>query len=535
MTRFGLLIAAFVLCLATVGWGIPLPKIPCTFVADVTYTVTYMKQKTSNRYTHYSLYTDSFQAFSQVGNIEDYSNGNASMILVPPNRYTLITPFFDRKLCTTLPIKTSMQCFSVDSDASVRGENELCHFNKKRHCNVFAFTDMFERDQVYYVYNDSTADAPELDSIIIYGDSEPEVDEEYHFHKWSLETPDKSHFAPAKDQPCTDLVSSSKADAILHTAQRSYSSFALNNAIIRESNLASVYVNDGARLSRLSAEAKTWYPRPAKIFEGLTLEEAAKKFKQPNEYLRKPSMKGESGQQAFILPPEAIPESFDARTQWPQCGIDKIRDQGSCGSCWAFGAAESFSDRACIAANLKQPVPLSPQYLVDCDTDLDGCGGGYVDIAWNDLTKIGITSEACWPYAGKASQCPTKCADGTPIQLAYSNKPYSSFVPFNRQKTEAAIQTEIMTHGPVETAFWVFDDFMNYGGGIYEKLKSASFAGGHAVKIIGWGYDATQEEPYWLCANSWGDSWGENGFFRIKRGNSECGIEDQIATGIPKV
>jgi len=237
-----------------------------------------------------------------------------------------------------------------------------------------------------------------------------------------------------------------------------------------------------------------------------------------------------------VLPVEDIPVSFDAREQWPLCGIGNIRDQGSCGSCWAFGAAESFSDRACIANGLKEPVVLSPQYLLDCDTELDGCGGGYVDAAWNDLAKIGITTESCWPYLAKQNQkCPVKCADGTPLQTAFSGKPYSVFVPFDLKKTEAAIQTEIMTNGPVETAFWVFDDFMNYGGGIYEKLKSASLAGGHAVKIIGWGYDKVQKLPYWLCANSWGEDWGEHGFFRIRRGNSECGIEDQIATGIPKV
>ena len=100
-------------------------------------------------------------------------------------------------------------------------------------------------------------------------------------------------------------------------------------------------------------------------------------------------------------------------------------------------------------------------------------------------------------------------------------------------KTVAAIQTEIMLHGPVETAFWVFDDFLNYGGGVYEKLRSASYAGGHAVKIIGWGYDEVDEVPYWLGANSWGSDWGEQGFFRIRRGNNECGFEDQVATAVP--
>jgi len=299
--------------------------------------------------------------------------------------------------------------------------------------------------------------------------------------------------------------------------------------------VSQLLVNDADRVARLQAEARTWKPRATRAFEGLTLEQAALKFKQPHDYLRKPSVKGAVGKQRLVYPLSGIPDSFDARVTWPQCGIDKIRDQKSCGSCWAFGAAESFSDRACIAHKLKEPVVLSPQYLLDCDTDLDGCGGGYVDVAWYDLAKVGITTDACWPYlAEQNDKCPLKCADGSPLQVALSDAPYSAYVPFDTKKTVAAIQTEIMTNGPVETAFWVFDDFMNYGGGIYEKLNSASLSGGHAVKIIGWGYDEHEEEPYWLCANSWGEDWGEKGFFRIKRGTNECGIEDQIATGIPK-
>jgi len=78
----------------------------------------------------------------------------------------------------------------------------------------------------------------------------------------------------------------------------------------------------------------------------------------------------------------------------------------------------------------------------------------------------------------------------------------------------------------VETAFTVYTDFANYVGGIYHHVKG-SMEGGHAVRIVGWGVE--KGNKYWKVANSWNPYWGEKGYFRIKRGGSECGIEDGVA------
>merc|ERR1719414_1068419 len=81
-----------------------------------------------------------------------------------------------------------------------------------------------------------------------------------------------------------------------------------------------------------------------------------------------------------------------------------------------------------------------------------------------------------------------------------------------------------MMHGPIQIGFMVYPSFMSYSSGIYHKLKSEKRAeGGHAVKIVGWGIDAGKK--YWVVANSWGPMWGEEGFFRMLRGEDECGIE----------
>jgi len=90
------------------------------------------------------------------------------------------------------------------------------------------------------------------------------------------------------------------------------------------------------------------------------------------------------------------------------------------------------------------------------------------------------------------------------------------------------IMQEVYTNGPVEVAFSVYQDFFSYTGGVYTH-KSGALAGGHAVKLIGWGVD--QGQDYWLIANSWGASWGLDGYFMILKGVNECGIESNVIAG----
>merc|ERR1711972_1002091 len=93
------------------------------------------------------------------------------------------------------------------------------------------------------------------------------------------------------------------------------------------------------------------------------------------------------------------------------------------------------------------------------------------------------------------------------------------------------VQKLIMQGGPVETAFTVYSDFENYAGGVYHHV-SGSAAGGHAVKIVGWGVqDGTKS---WKVANSWNPYWGEQGYFRIARGANESGIENKVTGTGPR-
>ena len=224
----------------------------------------------------------------------------------------------------------------------------------------------------------------------------------------------------------------------------------------------------------------------------------------------------------------ALPTNFDGRQAFGKC-IHPVRDQMQCGSCWAFSASEVLSDRFCIASKGQIDVVLSPQTLVSCDTDGNmGCQGGYLDKAWEFLVSNGIASDQCEPYTsggGDSGTCPTKCADGSQIK-------YYKAANYKHITGVSNIQTELMTNGPVQAAFEVYQDFMSYKSGIYHHI-SGSLLGGHAVEMVGWGVE--NGTAYWTIKNSWGPSWGENGYFRIVKNVNECSIESNIFTGAPEL
>lgn len=222
---------------------------------------------------------------------------------------------------------------------------------------------------------------------------------------------------------------------------------------------------------------------------------------------------------------ESLPDNFDGRQAFGKC-IHPVRDQMRCGSCWAFSASEVLSDRFCIASKGQIDVILSPQTLVSCDSGNMGCDGGYLDKAWQFLVSNGIALDQCEPYTsggGDSGTCPTKCADGSQIK-------YYKAANYKHITGVSNIQTDLMTNGPVQVAFEVYQDFMSYKSGIYHHI-SGSLLGGHAVELVGWGVE--NGTAYWTLKNSWGPTWGENGYFRIVKNVNECGIESNVYSGQP--
>ena len=240
----------------------------------------------------------------------------------------------------------------------------------------------------------------------------------------------------------------------------------------------------------------------------------------------------------------ATPESYDPRDHYKCESMRMIRDQSKCGSCWAFGAVSSMSDRECIAHG--EDVILSAEDMNSCSGG-GSCNGGYPFAAYSYWRNTGVVTEKCRPYSlpscdhygtNTSNPCPKtqyptpacvkQCVEGSGLEWNADKRKASSVYTVGGEKN---MMTELSSNGPCEATYTVYADFLLYGGGVYHHT-TGSRQGGHAVKIMGYGTDENGTK-YWLCANSWNANWGEDGYFRILRGTNECGIESSMNCGHP--
>lgn len=250
-----------------------------------------------------------------------------------------------------------------------------------------------------------------------------------------------------------------------------------------------------------------------------------------------------------------VPDDFDVRSNWPSCAsvTGDIRDQSSCGSCWAHGAVESFNDRYCIATGSK--ILLSTEDAL-ANSGAGSCNGGQPTSVLSWISRTGVVSGGDYTDIGKGASCapyslptcqhhnwkpPTPehpaCPDSYPTPRSFSSCKEAAYPTSFRDdkvkggsaysiRSEASIKSEIAQYGTVSAVFTVYDDLPAYESGVYQHT-SGGFLGGHAVAMIGWGIE--DGTPYWLIKNSWNTDWGNKGLFKIKRGNDECGIESGVS------
>ncbi|KAL9249551.1 Senescence-specific cysteine protease SAG39-like protein [Drosera capensis] len=209
-----------------------------------------------------------------------------------------------------------------------------------------------------------------------------------------------------------------------------------------------------------------------------------------------------------------LPASIDWRKKE---AVNPIKDQGQCGSCWAFSTVASIEGITKIKTG--KLISLSEQELVDCDMNGEdhGCHGGYVDNAFDYIISMGgITTETNYPYTGTDDKCNTKKASKIAAKIiSYED------VPVNN---EAAMKKAV-AHQPVSVAIDASDDsFQFYSSGVYSGPCGTDLD--HAVTVVGYGTE--NGVKYWLVKNSWGTSWGNKGYIKMQRdiraSEGLCGI-----------
>jgi len=210
----------------------------------------------------------------------------------------------------------------------------------------------------------------------------------------------------------------------------------------------------------------------------------------------------------------APPTTFDWRTKG---ACTAVKDQGQCGSCWAFSATENIESVNFLA---KKGLPiLGPQQIVDCEKDMYGCGGGWPYAAFLYVTGAGgQDTEASYKYTARDGTCKFN-----PNTIGAKINKYNQVT-----KDEKQIQNLLTTMSPfsvcVDAEEWSF-----YSGGIVTH-NNCGRSVDHCVQMIG--YDTTGATPYWILRNSWGTDWGLSGFINVEMFYDTCLVADYVTSAI---
>lgn len=234
-----------------------------------------------------------------------------------------------------------------------------------------------------------------------------------------------------------------------------------------------------------------------------------------------------------------LPKNWDWRNIGGVNYVPKPEIQGECGSCYIFSMISSLEARLRILTNNKDQTKFSRQFPLACSFYTEGCQGGYPYLVAKFMNEFEIIPENCMPYNPKIQNCKNIC-DYTLNKYKYRVSKFEYLGGFYGGTSEVDIMKEIRARGPIPGNMKVPWTFSYYRQGIFSEKTLIKNSGKlnkirmldkqltwsnveHSILLVGYGEE--NGVKYWIGMNTWGENWGENGFFRILRGENECNIE----------
>jgi len=246
-------------------------------------------------------------------------------------------------------------------------------------------------------------------------------------------------------------------------------------------------------------------------FSDLSVEE----FKQYLGYVPKPRIEERA---VFSKGEVDAPGTYDWRDK---NRVTPVKDQGQCGSCWAFSATENIESIYMIKNNIggDSMDALSVQEIVDCDTQDKGCNGGDPPSAFAYVMSAGgLETESDYPYTATTGSCNF---DQSRVKVSINNWKYAT-----QSSDESEMVNALVNWGPLSICVDA-EPWQDYSGGIM-SASDCDTSLDHCVQAVG--YDTSSSTPYWSVRNSWGSDWGENGYIRLQYGQDTCGCADEATS-----
>lgn len=234
-----------------------------------------------------------------------------------------------------------------------------------------------------------------------------------------------------------------------------------------------------------------------------------------------------------------IPKNWDWRNVNGVNYVPPVREQGSCGSCYVFSTITSLESRLRILTNNQDKTLFSKQFPLSCNFYSEGCDGGYPVLVAKFFNEFEIVPEDCFKYTQTNDKCSNVC-DYTKNPKKYKVSKFGYLGGFYGGTSEADMIKELRARGPIPGNIVVHWSFHYYKNGIFSQTSLKKNVGSvsnkrlidsdktwsevqHSITLVGYGEE--NGTKYWIGMNTWGERWGENGYFRILRGENESEIE----------